>query len=50
MANKAIQKVNRKKPGRSLKEKRAAKRAKNARKSTPFILGDGTLRAAGLLR
>ncbi|HZN20847.1 MAG TPA: hypothetical protein VFB84_22090 [Micromonosporaceae bacterium] len=37
MANKAIQKVNRKKPGRTLKEKRAAKNAKNAAKSASLI-------------
>ena len=50
MANKTIQKVNRKKPGRSLKEKRAAKKATNARRSAPLIAGDRALRAAGLLR
>ncbi len=49
MANKTIQKVNRKKPGRNLKEKRAAKKAKNARRSA-LISTDGGLRAAGLSR
>lgn len=37
MANKAIQKVNRKKPGKTLKEKRAAKKAKTAAKTAPLI-------------
>jgi hypothetical protein len=38
MANKTNQKVNSKKPGRTLKEKRAAKKAKNAaKKSAPFL-------------
>jgi hypothetical protein len=37
MANKTVQKVNTKKQGRTLKEKRAAKRAKNAAKSASLI-------------
>jgi hypothetical protein len=37
MANKSIQKVNRKTPGRTLMEKRAVKKAKNAAKSAPLI-------------
>jgi len=37
MANKSIQKVNQKKQGRTVKEKRAAKKAKNAAKSVPLI-------------
>lgn len=37
MANKSTQKVNSKKPRRTLKEKRAAKKAKNAAKATPFL-------------
>lgn len=37
MANKTAQKVDRKKPGRSLKEKRAAKNAKKAAKSASLI-------------
>ena len=50
MANKTNQKINTKKPGRSLKEKRAVKKAKNARKSDLVRSGDGALRTAGLLR
>lgn len=37
MANKTIQKVNEKKVGKTLKEKRAAKKAKHATKSTSLI-------------
>ncbi len=37
MGNKSIQKVNQKKQGRTVKEKRAAKKAKNATKSVPLI-------------
>lgn len=37
MANKGIQKVNQKKQGKTLKEKRAAKKAKTAAKSAPLI-------------
>ncbi|HEU4424676.1 MAG TPA: hypothetical protein VFR67_19285 [Pilimelia sp.] len=37
MANKTVQKENRKKQVRTLKEKRAAKRAKNAAKSASLI-------------
>ena len=37
MANKSIHKESRKKQVRSLKEKRAAKKAKNAAKSAPII-------------
>jgi hypothetical protein len=37
MANKTVHKENRKKQVRSLKEKRAAKRAKNAAKSRTLI-------------
>jgi hypothetical protein len=37
MANKTNQKANHKKQGRTLKEKRAAKKAKNAAKSVPLI-------------
>lgn len=37
MASKTIQKVNKKKPEKTLKEKRAAKKAKNATKSAPFM-------------
>lgn len=37
MANKSNQKVNRKKQGRTVKEKRAAKKAKNAARSAPLI-------------
>jgi len=37
MANKTNQKVNKKKPGRTLKEKRATKKAKHAAKSPPLI-------------
>jgi hypothetical protein len=37
MANKFVQKTNQKKQGRTLKEKRAAKKAKHAAKSAPLI-------------
>jgi hypothetical protein len=37
MADKSIQKANHKKQGRTLKEKRAAKKAKNATKAAPLI-------------
>ena len=37
MANKSPQKANRKKPGRTLMEKRTAKKAKNAAKSASLI-------------
>lgn len=37
MGNKSIPKANKKKPSRTLQEKRAAKKAKNDAKSTPFI-------------
>jgi hypothetical protein len=37
MASKTIQKANHKKPGRSVKEKRAAKKTKNAAKTAPLI-------------
>lgn len=37
MASKTIQKANRKKPGRTLKEKRAAKKAKNVAKGASLI-------------
>ncbi|HEX5997214.1 MAG TPA: hypothetical protein VFY84_18905 [Jiangellales bacterium] len=37
MANKSVQKINTKKQGKTLKEKRAAKKAKNAAKSAPLI-------------
>lgn len=37
MANKTVHKENQKKQGRTLKEKRAAKKAKNAAKSAPLI-------------
>jgi hypothetical protein len=37
MARKAVRKVDRKKEGRTLKEKRATKKAKNAAKSAPLI-------------
>lgn len=37
MANKSPQKSTRKKPERTLLEKRAAKKAKNAAKSAPLI-------------
>jgi hypothetical protein len=51
MAKETKQKVTRKKkPGMNLKDKRAAKKAKNARRSALLISGDGALRAAGLLR
>jgi hypothetical protein len=38
VASKTIQKANHKKPGRTLKEKRAAKKAKNATKSASLFL------------
>jgi hypothetical protein len=41
MANKVIQKASRKKAGRTLKEKRAAKKAKNAAKAAPLIPSTG---------
>jgi hypothetical protein len=37
MANKSTPKANSKKQGKSLKEKRAAKKVKNAAKSAPVI-------------
>jgi hypothetical protein len=37
MANKAVHKENRKKQARTLKEKRAVKKAKNTAKSAPLI-------------
>jgi len=37
MAKETVRKVNRKKPGRTLMEKRSAKKAKNAAKSAPLI-------------
>jgi hypothetical protein len=37
MASKSIQKANHKKPGKTLKEKRSAKKAKSAAKSAPLI-------------
>lgn len=37
MASRSIQKANHKKPGKTLKEKRAAKKAKNATKTAPLI-------------
>lgn len=37
MASKTIQKANHKKPGRTLKEKRSAKKAKNRAKAAPLI-------------
>jgi hypothetical protein len=37
MGSKSIQRESRKKPGRTLQEKRAAKRLKNADKTTPTI-------------
>jgi len=37
MAKKPIQKSSRKKPEKTLMEKRSAKKAKKAAKSTPFI-------------
>jgi hypothetical protein len=37
MANKSVRKVNSKKQGKTLKEKRAAKKAKNVDKSTSLI-------------
>jgi hypothetical protein len=37
MANKSNQKSDRKKPGKTLMEKRAAKKAKTAAKSAPLI-------------
>jgi hypothetical protein len=37
MANKSLKKANHKKLGRTLKEKRAAKKSKHAAKSAPFI-------------
>jgi hypothetical protein len=37
MANKSVQKANTKKPGKTLKEKRAAKKAKTVSKSSSLI-------------
>jgi hypothetical protein len=37
MANKSVRKTNKKKAGRSLMERRAAKKAKNAAKTAPLI-------------
>jgi hypothetical protein len=37
MGNKSVQRESRKKPGRTLQEKRAAKRLKNAANPTPII-------------
>ncbi len=37
MAKESVRKVNRKKTGRTLMEKRSAKKAKNATKSAPLI-------------
>ena len=41
MGNKSIQKANDKKQGRTLKEKRSAKKAKQAAKSAPVIPSTG---------
>ncbi len=37
MGSKSVQRESRKKPGRTLQEKRAAKRLKNETKTTPII-------------